>query len=283
MQRRAAAVSAAILLVLAVGAYGLLGVAEQPGIETETTAELSVNQNVTLGDTDYTVASLSDTAGGTATFEWYNESSRYTATLSNNSTFTPGQDLSRTAWNDTNVTYELLVESADDPTTFTLTEAQNVSEPTVTENGTTYVLIDRNDDGTNEAIPLDEYLPEPRSVTYAVGDSFEYENNTTTVDDVTPSEVTLEWTSPRTLSRTVSNGNNVTLGGESYIAYFPETASATDGPTEVVLTQDQAGYQAALDRQEYWSERMRGLWGIVVLGVIGGVGLIALAYLPNRY
>lgn len=283
MQRRAAAVSAAILLLLAVGAYGLLGVAEEPAIETETTAELSVNQTVTLGDTEYRVASLSGTAGGTAEFQWFNESSRYTATLANNSTISPAQDLARTDWNDTTVTYHLLVEAGEEPTSFTLTEVQNVSAPTYTDNGTTYVVVDQDGDGTNETISREEYLPEPREVTYSVGDTYEYENNSTTIASLSPSEVTLEWFGPRTLSRSVSNGNNVTLNDESYLAYFQDTDPSAAGPEQVILTQDQAGYEASLDRQDYWSERMRGLWGVVVLGLLGGMGLIGLAYLPSRY
>lgn len=283
MQRRAAAVSAAILLFLAVGAYGLLGVASQPPIETDVAEDATAGQSVTLGGTTYNVTGIQATSGGTATFEWSNESGRFTESLTNNSTTTFEGDAPQTEWDDTNVTYRVLVGDGDNPTTVTLEEVQEVSEPTFTRNGTTFVVVDQDGDGTDEVIPRDEYLDEPRTATFAVGDELDYHGNTTTIASVSSSSVTLEWFGPQTNSKSVSNGNNITLGGESYIAYFQDTSDATVGPERVVLTQDQAGYQDSLDRQDYWTERMRGLWGVVILGLIGGMGLIGLAYLPSRY
>lgn len=283
MQRRAAAISAAILLFLAVGAYGLLGVASQPPIETEVAEEATAGQSVTLGGTTYDVTEIQATSGGTATFEWFNESGRYTESLANNSTTMFEGDAAQTEWDDTNVTYRVLVGDGEDPTTVTLEEVQEVSEPTFTRNGTTFVVVDQDGDGTDEVISRDEYLGEPRTATFAVGDELDYRGNTTSIDTVSPSSVALEWFGPQNNSKSVSNGNNVTLGGESSIAYFLDTSDATEGPERVVLTQDQAGYQNSLDRQDYWAERMRGLWGVVILGLIGGMGLIGLAYLPSRY
>lgn len=281
MQRRAAAVSAGLLLLLAAGAYGLVGAASQPPIEVETTADLEVNESVVLGGTNYTVTSVGPAAGGTAEFEWFNASGRYTATLANNSTTTFERDAAQTGWDDTNLTYRVLTEAGDPPTAFTLREVQTVSEPTFTRNGTTFVVVDVDDDGQDETVPRDEYLPEPRTATFAEGEALDFQGNTTTVAAVTGGQVTLEWFGPQTNTRSVSNGNNVTLGGQQYIAYFPEGEGGE--PTRVVLTQDSAGYEASLDRRSYWADRMRGLWGIVVLGIIGGAGLTAMAYLPSRY
>lgn len=283
MQRRAAAVSAAILLFLAVGAYGLLGVASQPPIETDVAEEATAGQSVTLGGTTYNVTTIGADSGGTATFQWFNDSGRFTESLANNSTTTFEGDAAQTAWNDTNVTYRVLVGDGEEPTTVTLQEVQEVTEPTFTRNGTTFVVVDQDGDGTEEVIPRDEYLGEPRTATFAAGDELDYRGNTTTIDSVSSSSVTLEWFGGQNNTRSVSNGNNVTLGEEAYIAYFLDTSDATEGPERVVLTQDQAGYQDSLDRQDYWSERMRGLWGVVILGLIGGMGLIGLAYLPSRY
>jgi hypothetical protein len=283
MQRRAAAVSAAIFLLLAVGAYGVLGVSTQPPIETEVAAEATTGSTVEFGGTTYNVTELGAASGGEATFQWRNESWRYTVEFTNNSTTMFSADASQTDWDDTNMTYRVLVDPDDDPTTFTLREVQEVDEPTVTRNGTTYVVTDSDGDGTDELIPRDEYLDEPRTATFAVGDALDYANNTTTVGSVTSEAVVLEWEAPRTVSRTVSDGNNITLGGEPYIAYFLDLSQETEGPERVVLTQDQAGYQDSIDRRAYWTDRMRGLWGVVVLGLLGGMGLLAMAYLPSRY
>lgn len=283
MQRRAAAVSAAIFLLLAVGAYGVLGVSTQPPIETEVAAEATAGSTVEFGGTTYNVTELGPADGGEATFAWYNESYRYTATLANNSTTTFSGDAAQTDWDDTNMTYRVLVGEGEEPTTFTLREVQEVTEPTFTRNGTTYVVTDTDGDGSDEVISREEYLGEPRTATFELGADLDYANNTTTVATITTDEVVLEWRAPRNLSQTVSNGNNITLGGESYIAYFLDLSAATDGPERVVLTQDQAGYQESLDRREYWTERMKGLWGVVILGLLGGMGLIAMAYIPSRY
>lgn len=277
MQRRAAAVSAAIFLLLAVGAYGVLGMSAQPPIETDTTAELQNGDSVELGGTTYNVTSITDRAGGEVTFQWYNASARYTETLTNNSTTTFDGDAAQTSWDDTNMTYRVLVERGEEPTSVTLREVQEVSEPTFKRNGTVFVVVDEDDDGTDEVIPRDEYLPAPRTATFDLGDELDYAGNTTSISSITSDEIVLSWSAPQNPTKSVSDGNTITLGGEEYIAYFP------DGTNEVVLTQDEEGYESSLDRQDYWSERMRGLWGVVVLGLVGGLSLIGMAYLPSRY
>jgi sorbitol-specific phosphotransferase system component IIA len=274
MQRRAAAVSAAIFLLLAVGAYGVLGMSSQPSVETETTAELQNGDSLELGGTTYNVTG---TSGGEVTFEWYNASARYSETLTNNSTTTFDGDAAQTSWDDTNLTYRVLVEQGEEPTSVTLREVQEVSEPTITRNGTVFVVVDRDDDGTDEVIPRDEYLPAPRTATFELGDELDYAGNTTDISSITAEEVVLTWTGPKTMSKSVSDGNTITLGGAEYIGYFPE------GSNQAILTQDEEGYEDSLDRQDYWSERMRGLWGVVVLGLVGGLSLIGMAYLPSRY
>lgn len=277
MQRRAAAVSAAIFLLLAVGAYGVLGMSSQPPIETDTTAELRNGDSVELGGITYNVTGLTERAGGEITFEWYNASARYTETLTNNSTTTFDSDAAQTSWDDTNMTYRVLVEQGEEPTMVTLREVQEVTEPTFKRNGTVFVVVDQDNDGTDEVIPRDEYLPAPRTATFELGDDLDYAGNTTTISSVSSSEVVLSWSAPKTLSKSVSDGNSITLGGEQYLVYFP------DGSNEAVLTQDEDAYEASLERQDYWSERMRGLWGVVVLGLLGGLSLIGMAYLPSRY
>ncbi|PSP88521.1 hypothetical protein BRC90_07220 [Halobacteriales archaeon QS_4_69_34] len=100
MQRRAAAVYAVFFLVLAVGAYAALSVAQEPAVSVEGES-LSPGQNVTFGDQTYTVGNISGGSGGgeggegggegggsgpTSELTRVNESARFTTTLENNST-----------------------------------------------------------------------------------------------------------------------------------------------------------------------------------------------------
>jgi hypothetical protein len=101
MQRRAAAVYAVFFLVLAVGAYAALSVAQEPAISVEG-ENFSPGQNVTFGDQTYTVGNISGGSSGgegggssggegggsgpTSELTRVNESARFTTTLENNST-----------------------------------------------------------------------------------------------------------------------------------------------------------------------------------------------------
>ena len=72
MQRRAATVYGVLFLVIAAGAYSLIGVAQEPGIDLqgETYTE---NDTLTVDGLEYTVASISD---GEGALERVNESGR---------------------------------------------------------------------------------------------------------------------------------------------------------------------------------------------------------------
>ena len=54
------------------------------------------------------------------------------------------------------------------------------------------------------------------------------------------------------------------------------------GKDSVVLSTDTDAYQAQVERQDYYKERMNGLWGISILSGLAGVFVIGLAYLPTR-
>jgi hypothetical protein len=265
MQRRAAAVSAAVFLLVAAGAYAYIGAAEAPTVDVDATETLSVNETIGVDGRTYTLGSVS---GSAATFTWTNDSARYTATLANDSTVEYEGD-----------TYRVLVEGDD---RFTFEEALNVTQilrddPEVEnelltgDDGRQYVR-DRDDGSTT---PLEEYLPEPDRVSFAAGETVAYANNSTTVAAVTPEAVTLAWTAPRTNTIQASDGGNVTFGDTTYLA-FVETG-------QVELSQNFAEYRADQDRVDYYNERINGLWAVSILSSLVAAFLLGMAYLPSRY
>src|SRR6056297_115134 len=171
MQRRAATVYAVLFLVIAAGAYSLIGVAEEPAIdlEGETYAQ---GQNVTVNGMTYNVSSVGD---GEGTLSRVNQSSLYTVEFANNSTVQLD-----------NTTYRVLVPNTSDPAEFTLREQFNLSEntSTTTQDGTTFV-VRHGTDGNRTLIPRDQYVRQQfgqaETRTYAEGDTLDYEGNETTV------------------------------------------------------------------------------------------------------
>jgi hypothetical protein len=276
MQRRAATVYAVLFLVLAAGSYSLIGVAQEPGIDLqgETYAE---NDTLTVNDMEYTVASVSD---GEGTLERVNESARYTATWANNTT----TQLDGT-------TYRVLIPNESDPGQFTLREQFNLSEntSTVTQDGTEYVVVNQSD-GNRSLVPVEEYkrqqFGEPETRQYAEGDTFQYEGNQTTVSNVTIDEATLEWTAPRTVSTSLAEGDNVTLGpandGRTFVAHFLNETVDGEQTTVVQLSPDAGTYQSQVNEINDFDERINGLWGIVILSGLTVFLLIGLAFLPNK-
>lgn len=284
MQRRAAAASAVVFLLLAAGAYAYLGAATQPAMETENVGEAAVNESVMLNGQSYTVYQMPSESDGQARLRWFNDSVRFTETIANASNVSYETDIPDTDWDDAGMTYQVTIPNTSSPSTATFTEQYNTTnETTYTEDGDLYVLVDRDGDGTREAVPAEEYYGPRETFTVQSGGELTYNNNTTTVASISTTELTLAWRNPSNVTTRFSTGANVTLPTGSYLAYFQDTSTASPGPDVVVFTQDYDGYQASLDRQVYWSERMRGLWGIVALGLITGIGLLGMAYLPNRY
>jgi hypothetical protein len=266
MQRRAAAVSVALFLLLAAGSYTLIGAAEQPSISLED-PEYTVSQgeNRTIAGTEYNFSSVSE-GSGTAT--WYNESARYTATWSEGDTV---------MYRGTN--YSVWIPNESDPAEFEFREVQTVNRPTVEQNGTTYVVLE---DGQNRTlVPREEYLPEQQRWRFREGDTLDYagNDNETVVASVTESEVVMEWFAPDTFERSFSEGANTTIGETTYVAHF---ASRGDGVV-LQLTTDYSDYSEDVAAQETFHERMNGLWGVVILGLLAAALLVMLAYLPSRY
>lgn len=266
MQRRAVAVSVAFFLVIAAGAYALIGAAQQPTVSIEDGNVdhrlTSQGQTFTVDGVEYNVTELE---GESATAAWTNESATFSATLENNSTV-PYRDAN----------YTVLIPNESEPGQFSLRERQTVDRPTLTENGTTYVVV--GGEGDNRTlVPRSEYLEDPQEFTFRQGDQLDYQNNTTTVATIQQSGVTLQWTGERTNTVSFEEGGNATLGDDrTFVAHFPSNGT-------VELAENYQDYQSDLDRVEYFNERVNGLWGVVIVSGLAVVLLIGMAYMPSRY
>lgn len=266
MQRRAVAVSVAFFLVIAAGAYALIGAAQQPTVSLEDGNVdhrlTSQGQTFTVDGVEYNVTEIGE---GLATAAWTNASATFTATLENNSTV---------AYRDGN--YTVLIPNESEPGQFTLREQQTVDRPTLTENGTTYVVI-RGEGNNRTLVPRSEYLDDPQAFTFRQGDQLDYQNNSTTVAGIQSSGVTLQWTGERTNTVEFEEGANATLGDDRmFVAHFPNNGTAE-------LTQNYGDYQSDAERITYFHERVNGLWGVVIISSIAAVLLIGMAYMPSRY
>ena len=275
MQRRAATVYAVLFLVIAAGAYSLIGVAQQPQIdvEGETYAQ---NDTVTVNGLTYNVSSVGD---GQGTLTRVNESARYTETLANNSTVQLD-----------NSTYRVLIPNESDPSQFTLRQEFNLSEnaTTVDQNGTTYVVVDQ---GENKSlVPIDEYkrqkFGEPETRQHSEGDTFQFRGNQTTVTNVTTDEATLAWNAPRTLQTSLAEGETVSLGpdgnNQTFVAHFVERKVDGNTTTVVQLSPNPKAYQKEVSEINEFNERIAGLWGVVIMSALTVVLLFGLAFLPNK-
>ena len=266
MQRRAAAVSIVLFVLLAAGSYTLIGAAQQPTVSLEDPDySVSANETLTIEGTAYNFTEVTESS---ATATWVNESAQYTETWSENDTV---------AYQGAN--YTVVISNGSDPSTFTLEENQTVDRETVEQNGTTYVVIEDGDNRT--LVPRDNYLPEPTVHEFSEGDTINYEgnDNETTVASVSQSEVTVEWFAPKTNEVSFSEGENATLTGTDYITHVTQQ----DGNAVLQLTTDYGDYNEDVDAQETFKERMNGLWGVVILASSAAVLLAMLAFMPSRY
>jgi hypothetical protein len=178
--------------------------------------------------------------------------------------------------------YRVDVENASDPKSFTMVQQFNVSarladdpavenETITRDDGQRYVVYRSN--GTT--VRLDSYLPEADTASFEEGGALTVQDTEATIDNVSQSEVRLTWTAPRTNTVGIDEPGNVTLADQLFVATFP------DGET-LQLSEDVAGYQNELGRQDYFQERMNGLWGIIILSGLAAIFIIGLAYLPVK-
>lgn len=266
MQRRAAAVSAAFFLVVAAGAYALMGAAQPPEVSID---DANVDHRITEAGQTFTVDgveyNVTDLEGTSATIAWTNESAVLTAALEHNSSV---------AYRDAN--YTVLIPNESDPGEFRLREEQSVDRPTTTQNGTEFVVVE-GDGGNQTLVPRSEYLPDPETYAFRTDDEFEYRNNTTRVAAITQSEATLEWRGEQQNTVDAEEGGNVTLGDDqSFVAHFPSNGT-------LVLSSSYEDYRSDAERVEAFEERVGGLEAVSIISGLAAMLLVGLAYLPSRY
>lgn len=283
MQRRVAAVYFVFFLVLGASAYSVISVAQEPTVNVEGDT-YSQGDTVTVDGQEYNVSKLTTeeetdhgetTISYTGELTYTNESFQHTAELENGS---------NVSYQDG--TYQVQVPNGSNVSEFTLRQQFNVSQrlqedpnvenQTLSSDGTTYV---RYRNGTTQ--PLEEYLPEPQSEQFSTGDTLQYQNNSTTVDSIEGSTVTLTWTAPSEQTIELSEGDNVTLGDQQHFAHF----EGQGDNTRVVLAPTDSAYESYSAQQqniEYFHERINGLWGVVILSALAAIVVVSLAYMPVR-
>lgn len=282
MQRRAAAVYFVLFILIGAGAYGFLQGMSQPAVDLDG-QEFTEGSELVVDGRTYTVTGLSGEEGGELTqftgdveLTWFNDSRRGTATLENESTIT---------YNDGD--YQVVVPNGS-TSTFRLVEQFNVSnflaqddiveDETVTRDGTEFVVIA----DSQQLQPLSEYLPARDVVEFSAGDDIDYQTDdetvTATIDSISSEGVSISWADPGNETIEVSQGENTTLNGVNYFAHFPD-----EGQAQILPAEQQYGeYTAELSAIEYWEERLRGMWGIVILSVLAAIVLLTAAYLPVK-
>ena len=285
MQRRAAAAYFLFFLVVSVAAYAYIGVAESQRPEVDLDGQALTNDSTfTSGGQTYTVSNVHMSGGGgghgggggamAADLSWTNNSSQYTATIEAGSTTTLDNTTYNVSVDDATST---LVLTAEQNVTQLLQEDSAVYDSLATREGERFVVYRAN----NSTQSLQEWLPEPETVTYTTGDQYPYQaeggTQTTTLTNVTGSSATVEWTAPRQRTVELSEGGNVTLEDDRYFTHFPDHSTV-----QIVSVDQYSQYQETLAGQTYFHERKNGLWGISILSGIASVLMLGMAYLPNR-
>lgn len=267
MQRRAAAIYATLFILIAAGSYVTIGVAQEPTISLQNPDfSLSENDTFTVDGRTYTVTDIGD---GEATLVWVNQSARFSETLAADATVTvDGTDFS------------VSIDANATPPQVTLTEVRTVPEnvTVVEDDNETFVVQER--DGQRVLVPRDRYLDErfgpadTRRLT--PGDRFEFQNNTVTVDSITPDEVVLTWTGERRNDVPARAGENVTLNGRQFVAHFPDDAT-------LVFESDFQAFARDERAIAKFEDRMQGLWIGTIMSSLAAVLILGLSYLPSRY
>jgi hypothetical protein len=203
MQRRAAAVYAGLFILIAVGAYVMIGVAQEPAVTVENPDHsLAGGDTLEFGDRTYTVGEIDgspEASERSTTLEWTNESEKQTVTIANNS--------------------ELPAINVTWPGQTARTESTLANGSVVQYSGTPYTLL--VEDGS---ITL-----APRNVSFSVGDTFPYRGNRTNVTTAANGNVTLTWNATR----------NVTLPDGSTVSYNGTAYTLRVGAGEFTLTSDE--------------------------------------------
>jgi hypothetical protein len=188
MQRRAAAAYAGLFILIAVGAYVMVGVAQEPAVTVENPDHsLGENDTLEIGDRAYTVSEINgsaDAAERNTTLDWINESEKQTVTIANNS--------------------ELPVINATWPGQTARMTSTFTNGSAVQYNGTAYTA--QAEDGS--------FVLRVRNVSFSVGDTFPYQGNQTNVTAVDGENVTLTWNGSQ--NQTLSDGSTVSYNDTGY-------------------------------------------------------------------
>lgn len=290
MQRRAAALYAALFIVLSVGAYAMIGVAEEPAIEVaDPDHSLAAGDELSVQGRTYTVAEIGD---GRARLTWVAEGVEFSESWEvgaaaadappsgeSAAAIAANADLPTVTLGDTD--YRAVVASgAADPGTLHLVAAVSLSEDVTTQtvDGEPYVVVSRP--AGPELVPLGTYVldefgePEVRSVDE--GGRLTYQDAPARLAAVTNETASVEWIGTEENAVSMSEGDLVDLNGAEFYAHFPQ-------PTTLELTSDTAGYEREVAAVETYEERVNGLWGVTIVGSLAAITVLALAYLPSRY
>jgi len=283
MQRRAVAVYVAFFVLIATASYALIATAEEPTITLEEADfELAEGEEFTVGDQTYTVSEIEQTEDeedGSTTFagtlEWVEEDVEMTEVWADGDTV----EVSDTTW-------EVQIDDEDNASTaFSLVEVldrqaileadPNADDQLVDRDGEEYVVVQSN--GDDELVPAEEYFDEPATITYSEGDSFVYNEQTVTVSELTDADVTITWFQDETNSDDLQQGEMIELAdGTEYLTFFP-------GQNTVMLTQDTTSYDAQVESQHQFADRVQGLTYTIVTSMLFVFSLVAFAFLPSRY
>lgn len=276
MQRRAVAVYAALFLLIAAASYGLAATAEEPTITLDDPDyQLSEGDTFSVEDLTYTVESLeeSEEDGETTysgTIEWVIPDVEMTESWANEDTVEYDDD-----------EWEVQIEEANNTTEFTLSEVidrqaileedPDAANETVESDGEEYVNVD------GELVPVEEYFPDPETQTFAENETLTYDNRTVTVASVENDSVTLSWRTDETRSADLAHEESVGLDDDTeFFVFFP-------GDNTVQLLEDTSSYDAQVDEQATFAERVSGLRYAAFVSLLIVFSLVAFAFLPSRY
>lgn len=281
MQRRAVAVYVA-LFVLVSGMAGVLTVtADSPEIAFENPDhELSSGDTFEVDGNEYVVADVTETEGEgdgversiTATIE-REQVAEQSETWANESTV----ELDDREWR--------VAITGEEPTGFTLVEVldrqailegdDNADNETIERDDGEYVAV-TDESGETTLIPADEYFPAPEERSYETGDSFEYGEQTVTVDEVTVDNAVVVWEGTQTTTIDVEQESTITIGETEFVAHFPDASTLT-------LSSDIDGYEAQVAQIDQFDQYNSGLTRVLILGVLSSILLLATTFIPSRY
>jgi hypothetical protein len=264
----------AALFLLVAGVAGVLtATAESPEIALEDPDfEVSEGDPVEVDGETYTVAGISEsdsTVTGTLEREVTAELSE---TWTDGSTVTVGEQDWRVEITGNDSSEFTLVEVLDRQAI--LEADDNADNQTVERDDGEYVVV--TEDGESTLVPADEYFPAPDERSYATGDTFEYDGQSVTVDEVTADQAVIVWEGTQTETIEVAQESTVTIAGTEFIAHFPDTSTMT-------LSTDIEGYEAQVAEIDQFQQYNSGLTRVLALALLSVVLLLAAAFVPSRY